>query len=59
MSHFPQTRPQNDLTRPILAQQGRFVTVIDQNQTLLSVVDRYEVMEDVAREVESNRSSQA
>jgi hypothetical protein len=59
MSHFPQTRPQNDLTRPILAQQGRFVTVIDQNQTFLSVVDRYEVMEDVAREVESNRSSQA
>jgi hypothetical protein len=49
----------NDLARPILAQQGRFVAVVDQNQILLSVVDRYEVMEDMAREVESNRSNQA
>ena len=40
----------NDLTRPVLAQQGRFVAIVDQNQVLLSLVDRQEVLDKIAQE---------
>lgn len=40
----------NDLTRPVLAQPGRFVAIVDQNQVLLSLVDRQEVLDNVAQE---------
>jgi hypothetical protein len=47
---LPQNATLNDLTRPVIAQPGRFVAIVDQNQVLLSLVDRQEVLDNVARE---------
>jgi len=47
---LPPNTTLNDLARPIVAQQGRFIAVVDQNQALLSIVDRHEVLEKMARE---------
>jgi len=48
---LPPNTTLNDLTRPVLAQRGRYVAVVDQNQALLSLVDRQQVLEKVAQEV--------
>jgi len=54
---LPPNATLNDLTRPVLSQPGRFVAVVDQNQSLLSIVDRHEVLEKMAREVASQRAA--
>jgi predicted transcriptional regulator len=48
---LPPNATLNDLTRSLLAQRGRFVAVVDQNQVLLSLVDRQEVLDNIAQEL--------
>jgi hypothetical protein len=47
---LPPNATLNDLTRPVLAEQGRFVAIVDQNQVLLSLIDRQEVLDNIAQE---------
>jgi hypothetical protein len=47
---LPPNKTISDLVSPVLAQQGRFVAVLDPDSTFLCLVDRHKVLEAIARE---------
>ncbi len=50
----------NDAVNPVLAQRGRFIAVVEQDQSFLCLVDRQEVLDGVARELlKQNSASKA
>jgi len=46
----------NDAVNPILSQRGRFIAVVEPDQSFSSLVDRLEVLDGVARELLKQRS---
>lgn len=50
----------NDMVNPVLAQRGRFIAVVEQDQSLACLVDRMEVLDGVAGELlKQNSASKA